>query len=115
MSVKEARILTVDEVRNIGANNIASKGNGKKPTYLWIEEYGHCHITDEAIIEWAKDIDLEPYDFVEVFYTRMDYDDPDSDNCPDDFDLDRYNETWRCWTSEPTDTQLKNTPWLEEV
>jgi len=30
----------------------------------------------------------------------------------DYYDLEEYGESWRCWTSRPTDEQRENTPWI---
>lgn len=30
-----------------------------------------------------------------------------------DYPINKYNKTWRCWTTKPTDEQRKATPWDE--
>lgn len=100
---REPRVLTVREVKHIGADNHGSfKNDG--PTVMWLEEFGKQFPLHVVILKWDEDDwQGEPNDIANVYYFGTDeYD------C---FGLTDYNLTWRCWTDKPTETQRMGAAW----
>lgn len=100
---QEPVVLTVNEVKRIGADNHGSfKNDG--PTVMWLEEFGKQFPLHVVILKWDEDDwQGEPNDIVDVYYFGTDE--------YDHFSLTDYNKTWRCWTDKPTETQRMGAAW----
>ena len=100
---QEPRVLTMSEVKHIGADNhSAFKNDGL--TVMWLEEFGKQNSLHVVILKWDEDDwSGNPNNFVNVYYFGTDE--------FDQFSLTDYNETWRCWTDKPTEMQRMGAAW----
>ena len=100
---QEPRMLTVEEVKRIGADNHGSfKNDGL--TVMWLEEFGKQFPLHVVILKWDEDDwQGEPNNIVNVYYFGTDE--------FDRFSLTDYNKAWRCWTDKPTEMQRMGAAW----
>lgn len=100
---QEPRVLTVNEVKRIGADNFGALSS-EDLTILWIEEFGKNYGIEPVVVKWDEDDwNGEPNDIVRVYYFGSDID--------EEFYLNEYNKTWRLWTDKPTETQRMGAAW----
>lgn len=101
---QEAHVLTLAEVKKLGADNQASLKNDGL-TVMWLEEFGKQFPLHVVILKWDED-DWEgnDNDQTDVFYFGTDQ--------FDHFALSQYGKTWRCWTDNPTETQREAVSWI---
>jgi hypothetical protein len=100
---QEPHVMTMSEVKRIGADNHGSfKNDGL--TVMWLEEFGKQYPLHVVVLKWDED-DWSggPKDIVDVYYFGTDE--------YDRFGLTDYNLTWRCWTDKPTETQRMGAAW----
>ena len=100
---QEPRVLTLNEVKRIGADNFGT-WSGEDLTVLWIEEFGKNYGIAPVVAKWDEDDwSGEPNDIVCAYYFGSDLDEK--------FNLNEYNRTWRLWTDKPTETQRTGAAW----
>jgi len=100
---QEPRVLTMSEVKHIGADNHSTLKNDGL-TVMWLEEFGKQYPLHVVILKWDEDDwSGNPNDIVDVYYFGTDE--------YDRLGLTDYNLTWRCWTDKPTEMQRMGAAW----
>lgn len=100
---QEPCVLTLNEVERTGANNFGA-WSSEDLTILWIEEFGKNYGIAPVVAKWDEDDwNGEPNDIVCAYYFGSDL--------YGEFNLNKYNRTWRLWTDKPTETQRMGAAW----
>lgn len=105
-----ARVLSIDEVKDIGYRQYEE--HEVEPVWLeaWAKSPGTGYVLYMALLSYDKEEEAwnEPGDT--LVYTKFFGTDLDDTFYPED-----YGRHWRCWTAKPTDEQRKTTEWKGEL
>jgi len=82
----------------------------QEPRVMTLEEVKELHPDDDVYIERISSITGVHYIYAMTVWRVVS---KSIKFCPDNATLwfSEYGETWRCWTSRPTDEQREATPW----
>ena len=99
---QEPRVLTVREVKRVGAD--CTNWNSERYTVLWLDVFSPLQRLHPVLLKWDED-DWEgnDNDMTDVYYFGTDE--------FDHFALSQYGMTWRCWTDKPTEAQREAASW----
>lgn len=90
------RVMTIDEVKQMGLEN-ARNFELKKTCVMEYKTRKHMYTVEP---EWAKWDDT--VEFFRFYTTET-----------EEYRIDRYGMSVRCWTSEPTDAQREAAKWVD--
>ena len=102
LKVQEPRVLTLEEVKTIGAQNY-NQVRDENIRLIWSEERNDLNIAKPTYNDFIlEDNEEEP---IYLYYVGTDF--------FDRFDQSTYGKNWRCWSSRPTDEQREAVPWQD--
>jgi len=87
---QEARVLTLEELRNVG-----QVWENSAPPYLWLDKNRSIYNTISFWCAWR--------DIYEMIHGRH-----------DKYTDENYGSEWRCWTARPTEQQMRDTKWEDK-
>jgi len=99
---QEPRVLTLDEVKTIGAQNYQSRQENIR--LIWSEERNDLNIAKPTYYDFFELEDGEEEQII-LNYVGTDF--------FDTFDQNTYGKNWRCWSARPSDTQRMAVKWDE--